>query len=73
MQCNLRKYEGSKNYFKIDHAGVGGADLLQQHNMAAVKEVSRRILDEATELLTPEQQDWLLLQLARNTPVGCEA
>ena len=56
--------------------GVGGADCLQQHNMAAVKAtrtVSRRILDEATELLTPVQQDWLLLQLARNTPVGYEA
>ena len=52
--------------------GVGGADLLQQYNMATVKEVSRRILDEATELLAPEQQDWLLLQLARNTPVGCD-
>ena len=35
----------------------------------AAKDECQRLLDEASELLTPSQQDWLLLQLIMKTPV----
>ena len=37
--------------------------------MAAKRDDSQRLLDEASELLTPSQQDWLLVQLMMKMPV----